>query len=85
MKYWLKGKYNYIGEWREDGEENMWIRMKFSSSVVGGQIKSETEKKKKTRNSSLRILFRNKNKQLKEQILLEGKFGAESWYYHLTI
>ena len=24
----------------------MWIRMKFSSSVVGGQIKSETEKKK---------------------------------------
>ena len=47
MKYWLKGKYKYIGEWREDGEENMWIRMKFSSSVVGGQIKSETEKKKK--------------------------------------
>lgn len=46
MKYWLKGKYKYIGEWREDGEENMWIRMKFSSSVVGGQIKSETEKKK---------------------------------------
>ena len=63
----------------------MWIRMKFSSSVVGGQIKYETEKKKKTRNSSLRILFRNKNKQLKEQILLEGKFGAESWYYRLTI
>jgi len=63
----------------------MWIRMKFSSSVVGGQIKSETEKKKKPRNSSLRILFRNKNKQLKEQILLEGKFGAESWYYRLTI
>lgn len=85
MKYWLKGKYKYIGEWREDGEENMWIRMKFSSSVVGGQIKSETEKKKKPRNSSLRILFRNKNKQLKEQILLEGKFGAESWYYRLTI
>lgn len=27
-------------------EENMWIRMKFSSSVVGSQIKSETEKKK---------------------------------------
>lgn len=25
----------------------MWIRMKFSSSVVGSQIKSETEKKKK--------------------------------------
>ena len=23
----------------------MWIKMKFSSSVVGGQIKSETEKK----------------------------------------
>ena len=85
MKYWLKGKYKYIGEWREDCEENMWIRMKFSSSVVGGQIKSETEKKKKPRNSSLRILFRNKNKQLKEQILLEGKFGAESWYYRLTI
>lgn len=49
MKYWLKGKYKYIGEWREDGEENMWIRMKFSSSVVGGQIKSETEKKKKNK------------------------------------
>lgn len=62
----------------------MWIKMKFSSSVVGGQIKSETEKKK-SRNSSLTILFRNKDKQLKEQILLEGKFGAESWYYHLTV
>lgn len=62
----------------------MWIKMKFSSSVVGGQIKSETEKKK-SRNSSLTILFRNKDKQLKEQILLEGKFGAESWYYRLTV
>ena len=62
----------------------MWIKMKFSSSVVGGQIKSETEKKK-SRNSSLTILFRNKDKQLKEQILLEGKFGAESWYYHLNV
>ena len=62
----------------------MWIKMKFSSSVVGGQIKSETEKKK-SRNSSLTILFRNKDKQLKEQMLLEGKFGAESWYYRLTV
>lgn len=43
------------------------------------------KKKKKSRNSSLGILFRNKDKQLKEQILLEGKFGAESWYYHLTV
>lgn len=41
----------------------MWIRMKFSSSVVESQIKSETEKKK-SRNSSLRILFRNKDKKI---------------------
>lgn len=62
----------------------MWIRIKFSSYIVGSQIKSKTDPKT-SRNSNLRILFRNKDKQLKEEIFLVGKFGAESLYYYLTV